>query len=413
MNKVNQNNIVELTESRQALQSDSPKSLLALSFPINALVIGDSIGLADTLETLFQSISNLQVNYGTIIPEQINPYNLVILIIGEEQTDTKTYIEQLANSDINIILLGDDMDNELIRTAIHYNVKDIISMANIEEELINALSHCANSIVEKCQIAPVYTIINGKSGSGASFITSCLGEIAANLSTKDLALIDADLHYGSLADSLNLEPSYFLNNAIDEIDKLDNVAIKSMMAKRDNLALLASKPYSQLNSNESEYFAQLEQLLWKIKLNHDLVLIDLSRGLESHTLPLLTLSNNILLVLQQNIVSLRETKALMEQLIKRMGIPRDSIHVIVNRYSPKVTNITLDDIKKVLDVTDIYCVGNNYQLASACSDCGSPILKHSDNRVIRRDICHIINELFPIEVAPQKTSLYNKIFRSS
>lgn len=413
MNKVNQNNIVELTEGLQTLHHEMPAQIQALSFPLNVLVIGSNAELQMTLETMLGGITNLHINFGAVIPEHLNQYNVFILVVDSDSRETKADIENLANIGINIILLGDDIDGELVRTAIHHNVKDILSMVEVKQELIPTLRKCAEDIVSQCNIAPVFTIMNGKSGSGASFITSCLGEISASLCSREIALIDADLNYGSLADSLNLEASYFLNNALEEIDKLDNVAIRSMMTKRDNLSLLASKPYSQLDPNDIDYYARLERLLWKVKLNHDLVLIDLSRGLESHTLPLLASSTNILLVLQQNINSLRETKALLQQLTQCMGISSESIHVIVNRYSPKVTNITLDDITKVLGINNIFCVGNNYQLASACSDCGSPILKLSDNKVIRKDICHIINELFPIDITPPKTGLINRIFRSS
>ena len=173
---------------------------------------------------------------------------------------------------------------------------------------------------------------------------------------------------------------------------------------------MASKSYAQLDNEQNQNFEHLEQLAWKIKLNHDLVLVDLSRGLDMLTLPLLLLSSQFLIVVQQNIVSLRESKALIQQLTGTMGVNKHTIKVIVNRYSKKVANISLNDIKKALAIDSVFYVSNNYQLASSCTDLGSPLAKLTENKIIHKEICAIIKEVFPIELPVEKPSLFSKIF---
>ncbi|MEY8212870.1 MAG: hypothetical protein RPR97_00155, partial [Colwellia sp.] len=116
---------------------------------------------------------------------------------------------------------------------------------------------------------------------------------------------------------------------------------------------------------------------------------------------------------QQNIVSLRETKALIHQLTDRMGINKSLIKIIVNRHSKKVTNITIDDIKKVLAIKHVFCVNNNYQLASSCTDLGSPLSKLSDNKIIHKDICCIIEQIFPVDITVEKAGFFSKILRKT
>ncbi|WP_083798028.1 hypothetical protein [Moritella sp. PE36] len=406
MSNQNSNNIIGFSESHSV---PIDRDAQALPFPLNCLVVCPNSTLRQNLSTYLASVTNLKVNYCTTLESNLNNHNLVIFVLDSDDHKTINDIKEIAKHNINFILVGDNIRNELIRTAVQFKVKDIISVEDIEKELINSLLTSANELMQASKIAPLYTIINGKPGSGASFITSCLGEISANLSNQEIAIIDADLNYGSLADTFNFDANYYLTDALNELDKLDNTAIKSMMLKRDNLSLLASKPYTQLNTNP-QILRCLDQLVWKVKLNHDLVLVDLSRGIEHFTIPLLNLSSKILIVIQQNILSLREAKVMIQQLTQHLGIDVHKLHVIVNRYSAKNSNISLTDIKKVLGIDSLYVVSNNYQLANAGIDSGSPLLKVADHKVIQDEVSHIIGELFSIEI-PVKTTLLTKIFR--
>lgn len=381
----------------------------SLPYPLQALVICNNADLQQGLSDYCAPISNLKIEFSKHLVEQLERYNLVLFVLDGNDTEIKSMIKKVAKNDIQFIMLGDNINNEIIRTAIHHHVKDIISVKDIENELYNSLLGSTDDLINKSKIAPVFSIINGKPGSGASFIASCLGEISANLAEDEIALVDADLHYGSLSDTFNFEPNYFITDALQELEQLDSIAVKSMMLKRGNLNLLASKPYTQLNTHDNE-LSQLPQLLWKIKLNHDLVLIDLSRGLESSTLPLLNISDKILIVVQQNILSLRETKVLIQQLITHLGISIDKLHIIVNRYTKKENNISLVDIKKVLDVESVYVVSNNYELANAGINSGSPILKVANHKTIKTEISHIIRSLFPIDIPLEKKSMFTKLF---
>lgn len=411
MNITKVNNVIDLSESTESGEHVTlPVKQQTLPFPINVLVICAESDHQLNLLAHFSKIKNLHVDFNKHIPEQITRYELVLIVATNDIVVTQNSIEKLADGGVTTILLGDNIDSKIIRTAMQFHVRDIISFESMEQDLFNALNLCANEVLSKRKIAPVISIINGKSGSGASFITGCLGEVIADSCTDEIVLIDADLHYGSLAYSLQLEPNYFLSDALDEIDRLDNAAIKSMMTRRKNLSLLTCKSYAQLESEQNKKFIYLEPLLWKIKLNHDLVLSDLSRGLESLTLPMISLSKHILIVVQQNIVSLREAKALLEHLTKKMAVNIDNIAIIVNRYSKKISNINLDDIKKALGINVVFCVSNNYQLASACTDLGSSLSKLSESKTIHHEICAIIDHIYPAIGIPEKTSLLKRIF---
>jgi len=406
MSNPNSNNIIGFSENN-AIPLELATQVLP--FPLNCLVVCKNPSIRKVVSTHLAAITNLKVDYYTALDNNLKNHNIVILVLDNNEHDVKNDIKQIASRNINFILLADNINNDLLRTAVHYKVKDIISHQDISKELLHSLLETSSDLMQASNIAPLYTVINGKPGSGASFITSCLGELSANISDDEVAIIDGDLNYGSLADTFNFDANYYLTDALNELDKLDNIAIKSMMLKRGNLSLLANKPYTHLNTNP-QTLGCLDQLVWKVKLNHDLVLLDLSRGIELFTVPLLNLSSKVLIVVQQNILNLREAKVLIQQLTQKLGIDVDKLHIIVNRYSAKNSSISLSDIRKVLGIEKLYVVSNNYALANAGIDSGSPLLKVADHKVIQDEVSDIIRDLFPIDV-PTKTTLFNKIFR--
>jgi len=411
MSRKGKSNIVALAQD-QSLEPEVKKTdTRTLPFALNALLVCDDTLIQTRLTAYLADVVNLHLSFNRVIPESSKQYDVVILTVRNDTNKAKTDIEHLAKMGANTILLADNMASGLVRTAMHFQVKDIVSLVELEQEMFASLCQVAEDVFSVSKVAPVYCILNGKSGSGASFITSCLGETIADISEEEIALIDADFHYGSLADSLNLTPSYFLSDALNELEQLDNVAIKSMMASQENLNLLASKPYSQLQYQGNNNLEKLSELVWKVKLNHDLILVDMSRGLEDYTLPILERADKVLIVVQQNIVSLREAKALVQQLGTILGLDPNIIHIIVNRYSTKASHISLAEIEKALGVNSVFSVNNNYQLASSCTDLGSPLLKLSDNKSIHRDITRIVDQLFPVTVEESETGFFSRWFK--
>ncbi|WP_392339725.1 CpaE family protein [Moritella marina] len=408
MNKPSSNNILGFDKTLPCHDQVTFQPMI-LPYPLSVLIVCNNTSIEPELKNYCALISNFDVTYSASLPDNLNNFNLIILVAVDDNI-TKLMIETISNHDIKFIILADKIKNDLVRVAINYNVEDIISIADVEKELYLSLLKTANELIKTSKIAPVFTIINGKPGSGASFITSCLAELSANLSTEEIAVIDADLNYGTLADTFNFEPNYFITDALSELDQLDNTAINAIMSKRGNLGLLPSKPFTLLNSNIGA-LDQLPQLIWKIKLNHDLVLIDLSRGLEPYAIPIINLSDNIIITVQQNILSLRETKMLIQQLTMNLGIPTNKLHIIVNRFSSKNNNISINDIKNVLDVDSVFIVSNNYELANEGINSGSPLLKVANHKVIKTEISNIIRELFPLNLPDKEQSILSKIFR--
>ena len=377
---------------------------ISLPFLMNCLLVCDEQNFAYQVGNYLQGIKNFNVKVESKLTSLETEIQILILLYTGNEQLILLDMEKALAKDIPVILTGENISPAMMRKAIQYQVNDFIPLESFNEEIGPALLRLAEHISANTQMAPVVSVINGKGGSGASFITDCIGQICAQESDQQIVLFDADFQHGSLADSLDVKPEYYLSDALKEVHELDAIAVKSMMCSNENLSLLPVKPYSHLFELTEITPYDLSLLVNKIRQSYQLLVADISRGLDTYSQPLLDVSDVILVVVQQNIVSIREAKALVLQMKNRMGIKAERIHLIVNRFSKKHSSISVEEIKEAVGLESAHIINNNYELASICTDLGKPLQQVQNSKQIKRDIEQIVSDFLPISLNKRKKS---------
>jgi len=338
-------------------------------------------------------------------------YQLLLLVLPNDEQRAAQALQHAASYGAAIILLGHDTPQRILRLAFQQGVCDFISLDAPAVELLEAIKCVAVEIEKNAALAPVVAVINGKGGSGASFIATALADIVAAREKGEVALIDCDLYSGTLAHMLGLKPSYFITDALREVEQLDAVALNSTMTKKNQLHLLAAQPFSLLNSDSEIQPQQFKQLLWKCRKHYNQIIIDMSRGPEQWNLSALE-DAEILLVLQQNVISIRETKALIEQLTVNLGIAQERIHLLVNRYHKSSSEISLSDITQATGIESVWVVANDFKVASQCTDLNAAITNIARRRRILTDFKKITTRFSPQpqELGNASPSIWSRLF---
>ncbi|MCG9746857.1 P-loop NTPase [Shewanella sp. Isolate8] len=368
--------------------------------PLNVLLIDVQKEFLPKIEASLTQCVNLHWEKTTDLTGSKNAdasgksFNLVLLVIPNEEVLAQQALACAASYKSEVIILGRDTPQKVIRHAFQYGVSDFIPLDAPDIELITALKNIAQLLSTKAELAPVLAVVNGKGGSGASFIASSLAAIAAERGDMDVALLDTDLHHGALAHILGVEPNYYLVDALQALDELDEVALRSAMISKGKLHLLAAAPFSLLNLHHDIKLENIYDLIWKCRQFNDQVILDYSRGPEHWNIELLR-NADILLVAQQNLIIIREVKALIQQLINHLGIDKSKIHILVNRYNKSDAQIKINDIKHALGIYSVFVVGNDYNLASQCEDLGRPITEIAKKQRMYLDLIDLTQNLIP------------------
>ncbi|GGO65099.1 AAA family ATPase [Bowmanella pacifica] len=397
-----ENRIIDLSQKQLAMQMRNNRMKLAA--PLSILVVCQAPDALNALQSHLGSTENLNADFYANLPEQSQSYQAAILVCPADASQVAEQLSSLSRHCQHLLLIGEDMDNDTVRQAVKFNVRDIIPPSQVDPELLNALRDLAAEHQQHGRQAPIISVINGKAGSGASFLTCSLGELCSQGSDRHIAMFDADYNFGSLSHMLGVQSQYSINDALEELERLDDTAIKSMMTKKDNLNLLSNRPFARLEQFGQQRSERTQQLLWKIRSNFDLLLVDLSKGIESHTVPIIEMTSLFLVVVQLNVACLREAKVLIQYLRQQMGVDANKIHLVINRYQKGNQEITHADVEKVIGLNSIFHVANNYQAANLHTDLGTPLSKLQDNRNLVRDLQQVVDAVFPFKVQSSKKS---------
>ncbi len=388
---------------------------MPMPYPMHALVINYQPEEQPKLERCLSSARNLiwsSANNLTMQePDNKHEQNVMLLVLPNDEAQASTILKTAASYNIDIILLSHETPQSVLRLAFQHGVSDIIRLGAPGSELLEAVINIAKKLERNAELAPVLAIVNGKGGSGASFIATSLAEIATIEENNETALIDSDLHYGTLAHMLGVKPSYFITDALDSLDQLDSIALKSAMVSKDKIHLLASRPFSRLTNDKAISPEKFKQLAWKCRKQYSQVIIDLSRGLEPWNISILE-GADILLVVQQNVMSITETNALIEQLTVVMGLSRKRIHLLINRYQKSGIDITLNDIKQSTGIDSVWTVTNDFKNASQCTDLSISIVEVAKHRPIFKDLKAVTSHFFPqsAEDKASSSSIWSRFF---
>ncbi|GIU26057.1 hypothetical protein TUM4433_11490 [Shewanella schlegeliana] len=389
---------LELCVSNDNQQQEQPMHF-SLPFPVRAVVLSNaSESLAWFSENLNQ-LENLDwqaVSYDERnLPKEKSYFNLVLLVLPSDEVEAAKALTYASNFDCDTILIGFNTPQNILRLAFQYNVIDFIPSTSPLNEIFTSLEKVSNRLVQNADLAPVIAIINGKAGSGASFISASLADVVSQREGADLALLDMDLHHGTLSHILGFDSKYSVCDVLGSIEELDEIALKSTMSKKGNLSLLAAKPFELLGLDKEVDFSRIKGLIWKYRNFYKQVILDFSRGPEYWNCDLL-LDATILIVTQQNIMHLRQTKDLVNQLTKRLVVSPDKINLVVNRYN-KNSNIKLEDIKEAIGIPSISTVINDYKLSNECVDLGRPLTDVGKKQRIVTDIRLLGDKILPVK----------------
>ncbi|MGS0689176.1 AAA family ATPase [Shewanella sp. 0m-8] len=387
---------LELCVSNNNQEQQKPMHI-SLPFPIEAIVVSNGVQSLDWLKQSLLYIDNLKAKASCYLEpylaQEQNQFNLVILLLPNDEAEAQTALAYASNFDCDIVLIGVNTPQNILRLAFQYEVTDFVPYGVPSDELLTSITKISNRLVEQADLAPVIAVLNGKSGSGASFICASLADIVAQKSGSDVAMLDLDLHQGTLSHMLGRDSKYSVCDVLSSIQELDEVALKSTMTKKGNLSLLAAKPFELLMLEKKVDFTQIKGLIWKYRHFYKQVILDFSRGPEEWNYELLS-DATILLITQQNIMHLQQTKELVAQLTKELGISIDSIHLVVNRYD-KHSSISLSDIKEAIGVESIATIVNDYKLSSECVELGKPITELAKKQKIVLDITYLADKFLP------------------
>ena len=167
-----------------------------------------------------------------------------------------------------VIACGQVNDVRLYRDLVASGIQDYLLKPLSPDMVRDAFSHAhallnAPKIVETstdrqhCSVA----VIGTRGGVGASTIATSLAWLLSDKEARTTALLDLDVHFGTGALALDLEPGRGLTDAIENPSRIDGLFIeRAMVRASDKLAVLSAEaPINSPVQTDGAAFVQLQE----------------------------------------------------------------------------------------------------------------------------------------------------------
>ena len=367
----------------------------AKSLRLNVLLVSRRKDTLDGLETVLGKYPGVRLQRKLIVNGHVDPLHdvdtlpdaLVLHLAENSRAELESLAARAVNRRPPLIVVGAGSDPAIMRMAMHAGARDLLPLPLVEDDLIGALKRIErdHSAAAARGEANVTAFMNAKGGCGATLLACNVGHMFAALAHRRVALLDLDLQFGAIPLYFDLFPKRGVLQALENIDSLDEVSFDGYLVEQaSGLKILGHAAEDPLSTHAAST-QQVQKLLDVAVRAHDHVVIDLPRRIDSTSALILERAHHVVIVVQQSVATLRDATRLMNCLRRELGVSKDRVVTVVNRYQ-KDSGITTEDIRTTLGCGELSLVPNDFRTVSVCLDTGAPLLQYAPNAAITRAV---------------------------
>ncbi|AEG49058.1 Flp pilus assembly protein ATPase CpaE [Sphingobium chlorophenolicum L-1] len=250
-----------------------------------------------------------------------------------------------------VIAAGQVNDVRLYRDLLASGIQDYLLKPFGADQLRDALAQAQAVFFAPRDAGPEHphmtaAIIGTRGGVGASSIATSLAWLLSDKKRRPTALLDLDVHFGTNALAMDLEPGRGLTDAIENPSRIDGLFIeRAMVRASDNLAILSAEaPISQPMLTDGGAFYQL---LEEFHAAFECSVIDLPRGMLIQHPHLMSDVNVAVVVTELTLAAARDSIRILSWL--KTNAPQSRVLVVANRVHPGSPEISRKDFEQSIE----------------------------------------------------------------
>ena len=186
-------------------------------------------------------------------------------------------------------------------------------------------------------------VVGVRGGVGASLVATSLAWAISEQAGRQTALLDLDIHFGTGALTLDLEPGRGLIDAIDNPSRIDGLFIeRAMVRASDKLSLLSAEaPIHQPVMTDGSAFFQLEE---ELRSAFEMTIVDIPRQVLIPFPHLVSEAGTILLVSDVTLAAARDTIRLLSWF--KQNIPGARV---VNKFQNAIGELSRKEFESSIE----------------------------------------------------------------
>jgi len=251
-----------------------------------------------------------------------------------------------------VIASGQVNDVRLYRDLVASGIQDYLlkpfSADAVRDALANAQAVFLAPKADSGDARPhaLVNVIGTRGGVGGSMIATSLAYLSSARDKRPTALLDLDVHFGTGALSMDLEPGRGLTDAVENPSRIDGLFIeRAMVRASETLALLSAEaPISQPLITDGSAYHQLED---ELRGAFEWTFVDLPRAMLVQHPHLVHESNTVVVVTEFTLAAARDTIRILSWL--KSNAPQSQIMVVANKVQPGLAEIARKDFEHSIE----------------------------------------------------------------
>jgi pilus assembly protein CpaE len=325
--------------------------------------------------------------------------SLLVVFFGSatftlEELTLLKQLSTLGGERVKVVAVGPAANPNLILQAVRSGAVDYLDVNyNFDTELGNLLDRIKTADRDQAGVGRLFTVLGHVGGVGASLLAT---NLAAALAQKQevCGLLDFQLRGGDLAMLLKSTPRHTLLSLADKAHQLDRAMFdRSLIKHESGIHLLAGpEPFSDYRQVSPQVIQKIVQFA---RASYPSVVVDLEDAEHPEQVRALAASDQIILPLRLDFVSLCRAKKCVDHLL-RANVLREHITLVANRTGqPK--ELPVQRVSELLGLPIEHQIPDDPATVNSSFNLGEPLVIASPKSKVAQSIVRLAESLIGIE----------------
>ncbi|MCC2665645.1 MAG: putative response regulator receiver domain protein (CheY-like) [Geminicoccaceae bacterium] len=282
------------------------------------------VGDTETYAVIDQVVGEMMLPHASIrqgsvkdavkqLGEQRSPKLLLIDVSGSDlPLSDINALADVCEPGVTVLAVGDRNDCGLFRDLLQHGVADYLVKPItpiLLQKAILAATDQTGVIRSNNKLGKLVAVTGTRGGVGATTVATSVAWLIAQERRRRVALVDLDLQFGTVALSLDLEPSHGLREALENPNRIDGLFMDRVLIQHSERLFVLSAEESPDESLLLDYGA-VELLMTELRNKFHYVIVDVPRSPNACTQQILQSATDLLLVTDLSLAGMRDTMRL-------------------------------------------------------------------------------------------------------
>jgi pilus assembly protein CpaE len=232
-------------------------------------------------------------------------------------------------------------------------------------------------------------VFSTKGGLGVTTVATNVAVCLAERAPERTILVDLDTRQSDVSTFLNLQPSYSVFDAVENLERLDESFLRGLIVKHSSgLAILPGPSRIERSHLAAE---QVQGGLGVIRAHFDHVVLDLKHDMDPATIAALEASDTILFLTGLNVSALRSGAAALAA-FRHLGLSLQKLKIVVMREGTG-EDVTIKHAREALGLPIYWRTPSDYPTVVASINRGIPVVTASPRSKVARNLRDLAEQL--------------------